>query len=47
MHLAIVIAGSLQYLKGGGYGHLHFAFLVPMFSLGDAETHKRHFKIFS
>ena len=25
-------------LKAGGHGHFHNTFLVPMFSLGDAET---------
>ena len=34
------------YLKGGGHGHFHIAFLVPMFSLGDAETQNSIFKIY-
>ena len=25
-------------LEGGEHGHIHIAFLVPMFSLGNAET---------
>ena len=32
-------------LKGGEYGHFHIAFLVPMFSLGDAETQNSIFKM--
>ena len=34
------------WLKGGGHGHFHIAFLVSMFSLGDAETQNSIFKIF-
>ena len=33
-------------LKGGTHGHFHIAFLVPMFSLGGAETQDSIFKIF-
>lgn len=32
-------------LKGGGDGYFHMAFLVPMFSVGDAETWNSILKI--
>ena len=33
-------------LKEGGHGHFYVAFLVPMFSLGGAETQDSTFKNF-
>ena len=35
------------YLKGGGHEHFHIAFLLPMFSLGEAKTQNSIFKFFS